>query len=108
MDARSSRRVDALRVAALLCLVAVLLLPTAAVASDAGRDAAGSVQVTAVVRPEIHVAFDGGHLTVSSNIPWEASAYLPNGEQWTVSGGPTAGHRIDLPKGATGAQVYAW
>lgn len=107
MDARGGRRAEALRFVALFCLVAVLLLPTAAVASDASRDAAGSVRVTAVVRPGIHVAFDDGHLTVSSNVPWEASAYLPDGEQWTVTGGPTAGHMIDLPEGATGAQVYA-
>ncbi|MBN2839880.1 MAG: hypothetical protein JXP37_02850 [Coriobacteriia bacterium] len=98
---------EALPVVALLCL-AVALLPNAAVATEVGRGAAGSVQVTAVVRPEIRVAFGDGHLTVRSNIPWEASAHLPDGEQWTVNGGPTLGHRVEMPEGATGAQVYAW
>jgi len=104
---RVRTQIDILAALTIVCLVAVLLFADALVAPDSGWSATGTVQITAVVRTTLEVSFDEGQLTVRANTPWQVSALLPDGEQWTVSGGPTAGYDIAVPQGATGIEVCA-
>lgn len=107
MGAWTRTRTNAVAALTVLCFVAVLLFAAATVAPDTAWSATGTVQVTATVRSAISVSFEADHLTVKANTPWQVSAITPEGEQWTVSGGPTGGYDVVLPEGATGAQVSA-
>ena len=107
MGTSRSTRADAIVMMMVVGLVAVALLTAAVVDPDTSWGAAGTVQVTAVVRPGIQVNFHSDHVMVSSNIPWEASARMPDGSLWVIDGEQTEGCRIDLPEGATGIQVCA-
>lgn len=103
MDRWVDRRAGVLMAIVALCLIAIVLFADAAVARAAS--ATGSVQITATVTSRIDVSFDDDRLTVRSNIPWQVSAYSPDGERWLVSGGPTAGSELAVPEGTTGVEV---
>jgi hypothetical protein len=106
MRALTDKRIGALALAALLCLAAVLLAE-AVLAPAAGWSATGTVQVTAVVGSVLDASFGNTGVTVKANVPWTLSAYLPDGERFSVSGGATSGYEVVLPDGATGAEVCA-
>ncbi|MHB1136645.1 MAG: hypothetical protein ACYCXR_09670 [Coriobacteriia bacterium] len=107
MGAWTHTRTNAVAVLTALCIVAVLLFAAATVAPDTAWSATGTVQITATVRSAMDVTFEADHLIVKANTPWQVSAITPDGEQWTVSGGPTGGYEVVLPEGATGVQVSA-
>lgn len=106
MRALTDKRIGALALAMLACLVAVLLAE-AMLAPAAGWSATGTVRITAVVGSVLDASFSDTGVTVKANVPWTVSADLPDGERFSASGGPTSGYEVVLPDGATGAEVCA-
>lgn len=107
MGTPHGRRTDVAGLLAIVGLAALIMLANAAVTPGAGWGAEGAVRVDVSVRSGMAIGVDDGRLTVRSNIPWEASARLPDGRWWAISGGPTSGHSVELPEGSTEIQVYA-